>query len=145
LASRIALIVHERRGEWGRQLRPRVTGLPLVVRETRSAADLKRALQASTVALVVVDLGSSPLDRLADLHLCRDLLADALLLVLDPEAIPGASGLARELGATLVRSGFVSPPDVVRLLERWTALAAHRADAAGWTQREPVSDLLGAP
>ena len=67
----------------------------------------------------------------------------ALVLVLDPDTVPGAAGLARELGATLVRSGFVSPPQVVRLLERWTALAGRRAQAGGWTTREPVFDLLG--
>ena len=145
MANRVAVITHERWGSWARQLRPRLARLPVLVQESRSAADLKAALRAHPAALVVIDLGTGPVERLGELLQCREVVADtgALVLVLDPDTVPGAAGLARELGATLVRSGFVSPPQVVRLLERWTALAARRAQAGGWTTREPVFDLLG--
>ena len=43
---------------------------------------------------------------------------DALSMVLDPEARSELTGLARELGATYVGSGYVPPPFVAELLAR---------------------------
>ncbi len=138
MGRRVTLVVHERRDLWVRQLRPRVVGLPVTVRESRSAADLGRALSADPAAVVVADLGAEPFDRLSELEHCRRSLADALVLVLDPESIPGVALIAREVGATLVRSGFVSPPDVARILTRWITLASRRSEAAGWAGPQPA-------
>jgi hypothetical protein len=44
------------------------------------------------------------------------------------------AGLARELGATYVASGFVPPPLVADLLARWIGLAQRRIERDGWSQ-----------
>jgi hypothetical protein len=54
--------------------------------------------------------------------------------VLDPESHHGAAGLARELGATHVVSGFVPPPEVAALLARWIALAQRHIERDGWSR-----------
>ena len=141
MQSRITLIIHERLGNWARQLRPRMISPTLKVRETRSAADLALAVQQDRFALVVVDLRSGPAEMLADLNQNREQLADTLTLVLDPDQNPAAATLAQELGVTLVRSGFVSPPDIVRLLEQWALLAQQRINASGWFQPQTSGDL----
>ena len=65
------------------------------------------------------------------------------------------AGLARELGATHVASGFVPPPFVARLLARWIELAQRHIERDGWsrtsfpkTETEPwawLADFLGDP
>ena len=84
-----------------------------------------------------------------------DRASDARVLVLDPEAHDEVAGLARELGATHVVSGFVPPPFVAGLLTRWIALAQRHIERDGWsrtsfpeTETEPwgwLADLLGDP
>jgi hypothetical protein len=52
--------------------------------------------------------------------------------VLDSKGHPDVAGLARELGATLVLSGYVPPPRVADLLARWVPIARRRAEVDGW-------------
>ena len=66
---------------------------------------------------------------------CRLAEHGARVLVLDPEGHPGAGPLARELGATHVVSGFVPPPEVARLIDRWITLASSPAASEGWSRR----------
>ena len=64
------------------------------------------------------------------------------MLVLDPEAHEGVSSLARELGATHVISGFIPPPEVARLIDRWISLTSSPAESEGWSRRlTPESPL----
>ena len=80
---------------------------------------------------------------------------DARVLVLDPEFHDEAAGLARELGATHVASGYVPPPFVASLLARWIELAQRSMDRDGWSRAslpdastEPwawLADFLGDP
>ncbi|HEU5118322.1 MAG TPA: hypothetical protein VFT74_17020 [Isosphaeraceae bacterium] len=127
------LAIHERLGNWARQIRPRVASWPVRVVETRSASDLATALRQSACPLAIVDLDRWPARMLSDLERVREDSADALILVLDPDSTPGVSFLARELGATLVRSGFVSPVEVEGLLGRWLSVSRRRQSLAGWT------------
>jgi hypothetical protein len=41
--------------------------------------------------------------------------------------------LARELGATHVLSGPVTPPEVTHLIARWLPLAQRQAESDGWS------------
>ena len=68
---------------------------------------------------------------------------NARVLVLDPERQEGVAALARELGATHVISGFVTPPEVAVLIDRWITLAEGKtALPAGrvrcWPPRPPT-------
>lgn len=132
--ARVAVILHERLGNWTRQLRPRLSGLPVRWFETRSAADLEEALGRPSLAhpVIVIDLGPRPIAGLHDLDLAAECSSDGLILVLDPQATEGISTVARELGATHVISGPVPPPVVARLLSRWVELAERRLGRAGW-------------
>lgn len=130
--ARLPLIIHERIATWARQLRPRVVTWPVRVSETRSAADLERALKGSACPLVVADLARWPRQGLDDLERALAPSANALVLVLDPGTNPGVAALAREIGATLVLSGPATPPQVVGVLARWLPLAQRRAEADGW-------------
>ena len=68
--TRMAVILHERLGTWSAQLRPRLQGRPVHWIETRSAADLDKALLGLACPVVLIDLkrnvvkGLSDLDRL---------------------------------------------------------------------------------
>lgn len=131
---KVPLVIHERLGNWARQLRPRVAGWPVQVVETRSAAELSEGLRRSVCPLAVVDLDRWPARMLSDLeHAGRGAL-DPLVLVLDPARTPGAEALGRELGATLVWPGFVPPPRVEALLARWLEVARGRRESAGWME-----------
>lgn len=141
------LVIHERLGRWARQLRPRVAGWPVRLVETRSGEDLASALSLAPFPLVVIDLDRWPARILADLQRVRLADSSALALVLDPGSSPGVPTLARELGATLVKSGFVPPPEVEALLARWLGLARTRLDASGWSldqaaEPEPWDEVL---
>jgi hypothetical protein len=59
--------------------------------------------------------------------------------VLDPESHHEVAGLARELGATHVASGFVPPPIVAALFARWITSAESRIGRDGWS-RNATSD-----
>jgi len=56
------------------------------------------------------------------------------VLVLDPEGNEEVAELARELGATLVISGLVPPPEVASLVDRWITLAAVQTEREGWSR-----------
>ena len=56
----------------------------------------------------------------------------ALSLVIDPVGYPGVAELGRELGATLMLSGVVVPPEVESILHRWLPIASHRMESGGW-------------
>ena len=134
----IAVVVHERRGKWARQLRPRLNGLPVRWFETRSASDLAGALDGPASPVVVIDLGNDPAGPLADLVQSVAPGSSARVLVLDSEDREGIRELARELGATHVVSGFASPPEVAGLVARWVRLAAAETDRGGWSRPMPV-------
>jgi len=153
--TRVALILHERLGNWNRQLRPRLQDQPIRWFETRSWADLENLLTGLACPVVLIDLGRHPAAGLQDLERVLRRAPDARVLVLDPEADAEVARLARELGATHVASGGVPPPFVVRLLARWIELAQRRIERDGWsrtsfpeTGTEPwgwLTDLLGDP
>jgi len=137
--TRVAVILHERLGIWSAQLRPRLQGRPVHWIETRSSADLDTALLGLARAVVLIDLRRNVVDGLNDLDRVLSLSPGARVLVLDPEAHDGVAELARELGATHVISGFVPPPEVARLIDRWITLAELQIDRAGWS-RPVVAD-----
>jgi hypothetical protein len=141
--SSTLVVIHERLGVWARQLRPRLA--PHVdVRwvETRSTADLEQAVAGSAAPIVVIDLADRTAAMLADLDAAAQLSPGGLFLVLDRQANVEAAALARELGATLVFSGFTPPPRVAALLERWIPLARRRSEADGWARPpEPTPEL----
>jgi hypothetical protein len=135
------LVTHERLGNWASQLRRRLaTAGPIRWSETRSGADLARAIRGVAVPIVLIDLADRPRAMLDDLDEAVQLAPSGLFLVLDPKNHRGVSGLARELGATFVLSGQTQPPVVAELLARWLPLARRRAELEGWSvpvEREP--------
>jgi hypothetical protein len=134
ILARVAVILHERLGNWARQLRPRLHDQPARWFETRSRADLEAVLPGLASPVVLIDLGRDPAAGLTDLDLVVRTTSDARVLVLDPEAHDGVAGLARELGATHVVSGFLPPPIVAGLLTRWIDLAKRRIACDGWSR-----------
>ncbi len=66
--AKLPLVIHERLGNWARQLRPRVAGWPVQVVETRSASELVAGLRRSVCSLAVIDLDRWPTRMLADLE-----------------------------------------------------------------------------
>lgn len=132
LAS-VPLVLHERLGNWARQLRPRLSAWPVRLVESRSASDLESALAGTACPIVILDLDLRPRAGLEDLDRAVRAAPLALLLVLDPQAHEGVAPLARELGATLVLSGVVTPPTLTALLARWIPLALRRTEADGWS------------
>lgn len=138
----LPLVIHERLGNWARQLRPRVAAWPVRLVETRSGADLASALAGTACPIVILDLGLRPRAGLEDLDRAMQTAPLALVVVLDPESHEGVAMLARELGAALVLSGAVTPPALLALLSRWVPLAQRRTEADGWSasarsEREP--------
>ena len=132
--TRMVVILHERLGTWSAQLRPRVQGRPVHWIETRSATDLDKALIGLACPVVLIDLKRNVLEGLSNLDRLMRLFPGTWVLVLDPEAHDGVAELARELGATHVISGFVPPPEVACLIDRWITLAARQTDRAGWSR-----------
>jgi hypothetical protein len=130
----VALILHERLGNWARQLRPRLHDLPIRWFETRSRADLDAVLTGLACPIVLIDPGKHLATGLLDLDLVQSRAPDALILVNNPDSHTEVTALARELGATYVLSGFVPPPEVAGLLIRWIALARRRIDRDGWSR-----------
>jgi CheY-like chemotaxis protein len=134
----LAVVIHERQGTWARHLRHRLLAWSIRWVETRSTADLEAALAGLACPVVLIDLGRRVRVGLEDLDRAAQTAPNALFLVLDPEAHEGVATLARELGATHVISGPVTPPEVVRLLARWLPQAQRQADTDGWSNaREP--------
>ena len=141
--AHVPLIIHERLGNWTRQLRPRLLTWPIRIIESRSAADLEGALAGTACPIVVIDLDRRPRAGLDDLERATRKAPAALVLVLDPGVHDEVALLARELGAAHVFSGVVTPPAVARLLERWILLAQRRTEADGWSSAhkpEPESE-----
>jgi hypothetical protein len=132
--TRVAVILHERLGNWARELRPRLQGETIRWYETRSQADLDQVLTGLSFPVVLIDLGKHPAAGLKDLNRIVERAPDARILVLDPESQAEAAGLARELGATHVASGVVPPPVVADLLARWITLAELHKDRDGWSE-----------
>jgi hypothetical protein len=153
ILKRVAMILHERLGHWNRQLRPRLLEKRIRWFETRSQGDLDNVLIGLSCPVVLIDLGRQPTTGLHDLKRVLERAPDARVLVLDPESHGEVAGLARELGATHVASGYVPPPFVASLLARWIELAQRSIDRGGWsrasladTANEPwawLADLLG--
>jgi hypothetical protein len=153
--KRVAVILHERLGQWNRQLRPRLHDQRIRWFETRSRGDLDNLLIGLICPVVLIDLERQPTTGLRDLDLVLERASDARVLVLDPESHSGVDGLARELGATHVASGCVPPPFVASLLARWIELARRSIDRDGWSRAsladsatDPwawLADLLGDP
>ena len=141
---RVSVILHERLGNWNRQLRPRLARQPVRWFESRSEADLTGILAGVAAPVVLIDLGRQPLDGLHALELVGSRAPGARTLVLDPASRPEVVGLARELGATHVVSGFVPPPEVAGLLDRWIAVARRDLERAGWSRATP-SDATTEP
>jgi len=136
--SPVAVVLHERRGNWARQLRPRLQGWPVRWFESRSAADLAAAINGLVAPVVVIELGKDPSGPLEDLIGLIERNSSARVLVIDPEAREGVEALARELGAAHVVSGFAPPPEIAGLIERWIRLALVEAELAGWSRPLPV-------
>jgi hypothetical protein len=132
--SRVAVVLHERLGNWAAQLRPRLPDPRIRWVESRSRDDLAAALLGLASPVVLIDLAANPVDGLHDLVRMREHSPGARVLVLDPGQHEGISEAARELGATLILSGFVPPPEVARLLERWIALSLDQSDHEGWSR-----------
>jgi hypothetical protein len=144
--TRTAVILHERIGNWARQLRPRLFDLPIRWFETRSTADLGLVLTGMACPVVLIDLALSPASGLRGLQTILDRASDARVLVLDAEVHEDAAGLVREMGATHVFSGFVPPPVVASLLRRWVKLASARVEHGGWSKPlvpDPESEPWG--
>lgn len=131
---RVAVVLHERLGGWNRQLRPRLSEMPVRWFESRSTADLEGILDGVAFPIVLIDLAGQPLDGLEALDLVRTRTPGARVLVLDSGAGADRRELAYELGATLVHAGFAPPPFVAALIARWVALARHRTESAGWSR-----------
>jgi chemotaxis response regulator CheB len=134
LLTRVAVILHERRGNWAGQLRTRLQDRPVRWMETRSAADLDAALLGLACPVVLIDLRNHAAQGLEDLDRVLRQSPAARVLVLDPEANEGVAELARELGASLAIAGFVPPPDVTSLLDRWIKLAVTQTEREGWSR-----------
>jgi DNA-binding NarL/FixJ family response regulator len=130
----VAVILHERRGNWAGQLRTRLQDRPVRWIETRSAADLQEALLGLACPVVLIDLRTHATQGLDDLDRAIRQSPAARVLVLDPEGNKGVVDLARELGATLAISGFVPPPEVASLVDRWIKLAAAQTERDGWSR-----------
>ena len=84
--------------------------------------------------MVLIDLKRNVVKGLSDLDRLMRLFPGTRVLVLDPEAHDGVAELARALGATHVISGFVPPPEVACLIDRWIILADLQSDRAGWSR-----------
>ena len=93
-------------------------------------------LAGTACPIVVVDLGRHVRAGLEAVGRAIQIAPAALLLVLDPRAHENVPLLARELGATHVYSGTVTPPTVSQLLERWIPLAQHRTETDGWSSAQ---------
>lgn len=144
MSSRATVILHERIGNWSAQLRQRLHDRPIHWMETRSKGDLGRAVRGVARPIVVHDLRRNVVEGLRDLLHLMQRAPDARVLVLDPDRHEGVCELARELGATHVVSGFVPPPDVAELIDRWIALTLREIPQQGWSHTAPINSPLNA-
>ena len=107
---RVTVILHERLGNWNRQLRPRLVRHPVRWFESRSPADLEVLLGGLAFPVILIDLARQPVDGLTALELVPRGAPDARPWSSTRRREPDVRGLARELGATHVWSGPVPPP-----------------------------------
>jgi len=137
------LLIHERVGNWSRQLRPRLAHRPARFVETRTGPDIGAALAGASAPcpVVLIDVGRRPRGAIEDLDRARSLAPGALILLLDHEDHAGLATLAREVGATHVWAGPVAPPSVAAFLDRWLTLAHRRAEGLGWHPTAPTPTL----
>jgi hypothetical protein len=140
--TNVPVILHERLGNWARQLRPRFHDLPIRLIETRSSADLDAVLTGVACPVVLIDAGTQLASGLLALDLVLSRAPDALVLFDSHEPHCEASALARELGAAHVLSGFLPAPHVANLMLRWILLARRRIEQSGWS-RLSETDLNG--
>ena len=138
----VPLIVHERLGNWARQLRPRLHNLPVRWYETRSRADLEGVLTGLSCPVVLIDPGKHLVNGLVDLDLILMRAADSLVLLQNGESDNEVTAPARELGAAHVLSGFVPPPEVAELLTRWVLLAQRQIERGGWSRNSSSESNL---
>ena len=123
-----SIIVHERIAEWVGWLRPRFAASPGVQWvESRSSADLTAAVEERDRSIVLINLANRTYWGMEGLDALHQAHRDPLTLVLDPQSVPEVPWLARELGATLVWSGVVVPPQVEILVRRWVGLLESRS------------------
>ena len=132
------VVIHERIGYWHRRLRPKCLAVEPSLRwvESRSGADLGRALAGSVAPIVLIDVGQRLLESLNHLDQAISTAPNALALVLDPLNHEGLAILARELGASQVVSGPAPPVEVFALIRRWLPISRRRGETSGWA--EPV-------
>ncbi len=132
--TRVPVILHERLGNWIRQLRPRLYEQPVRWFESRSTRELEVLLTGLAFPVVVIDLDRHAAAGLKDLSLVSLRVPDARILAIDPEGLAEVAGMARELGATHVFSGFVPPPIIADLVAHWIASARRSIERAGWSR-----------
>ncbi len=128
-----SVIIHERLGRWARQIRPRFRDWPIRWAETRSKSDLVGASARSGCPILVVEVDVRAARSLDELQAAIEVAPDALSLVLERQDRPEVVGMAREVGATLVMTGVVVPPEVDATIRRWLPIARQRAEAEGWS------------
>ena len=132
--TRTLVILHARLGTWSAQLRARMQGRSVHWIETRSAADLDKAVLGLAAPVVLIDLKRNVVEGLGDLDRLVRIAPGARVLVLDPDAHDGVADMVREMGATHVISGFAPPPEVACFIDRWITLADRQTDRAGWSR-----------
>jgi hypothetical protein len=110
--------------------------------ETRSTADLDATLLGLASPVVLIDLRRNVEEGLLGLDRVMMLAPGARVLVLDPGHHDGLADLAREMGAACVISGFVPPPEIARLIDRWIDLAVVHMDRGGWSRPLPSGSVL---
>lgn len=132
LDSSALVVTHERRGIWAGHLRRSIADWGLRLVESRSLDDLTQAVAGVAHPLVLIDLDRRPREQLDALLLLGTERRDALTLVLDPASVIPEPWRARELGATVLLRGFVPPPQVLQLLDRWRRVSEARRARSGW-------------
>ena len=137
------LTIHEQRGDWSRQLRPRLAPWGVALGETRSTRDLVEKLTGRAAPIVVISLSTQRMRMLADLIVARSHCPDALILVLDASPTLAEPDLIRQLGATHVISGVIITPAIVEILDRWFVLASLRLDHVGWCRNAAPKTPIG--
>jgi hypothetical protein len=126
------LVIHERIGEWGRQLRPRLAHREARLRETRFSGELTAALRGRATALLLLDARRHLRDGLDDLFAAREECPGLLSLVIVDRSCIELAHVVREWGATHVASAAtLRPPAVSALFDRWLDIAARRRRCSG--------------
>ena len=132
--TRVPVILHERLGNWIRQLRPRLSDQPVRWFESRSTKELEVLLIGLAFPVVLIDLGRQAAFGLNDISLVSLRVPDARILAIDPEGQAEVAVTARELGATHVISGFVPPPVIAELMAHWITAARRGIERSGWSR-----------